>query len=376
MNKINYYSLEKIKKCDCQYNMIIGERSNGKTYAILMEVLKNYAKGKESALIRRFDMEIKPNLIGTIFSHIIANGEMKKIFGKNSWSGVIYRSRRFYLTKHEISTNKNGDDVDTLIIDDNPFMYTFALNLEENYKETAYPNVTLIFFDEFISRRGFLDEEFILFQNIISTIKRKRQDVRIYMCGNSIDKYCVYFKEMGLNHVAKMKPGDLEIYSYPSTSLKVAVEFTGNASKVKGKKDIDPYFAFDNPKLKMITTGEWEIDIYPHCPCKILPKNIYFSYFVKYEEQIMQCDICMVDNNWFTYVHRKSTPIRHPDKDCIYQQEYDYRKNYHMRLTQPKTILETRIASFYNHDKVFYQDNELGELMRHYLAWSSGNDII
>lgn len=372
MNKTNWYTLDRIKKCNCQYNMIIGERSNGKTYAILLECLRNWKeRHKQSALIRRFDMEIKPNLMSTIYSHIIANGELKKLFKKEKWDRIIFRSRKFYLAKMEKSVNAKGVETEELVVESDPFMYCFALTLEESYKENAYPDVTIIFFDEFISRRGFIDNEFVTFQNVISTIKRKRQDVKIYMCGNTIDKYNVYFSEMGLKHVQKMKPNDLEVYTYPDTDLKVAVEFCGNATKIKGKKDIDPYFAFDNPKLKMITTGEWEIDIYPHCPCKLRPKDIRFTYFVICEEQIMQCDICCVDNNWFTYVHRKTTPIKNPLKDHIYQQEYRYERNYHMRLTAPKTSLEKKIASFYAHDKVFYQDNEIGELMRHYLAWSA-----
>lgn len=372
MNKIEWYSLDRIKKCRCQYNMVIGERSNGKTYAILLECLKNWKeKKKQSALIRRFDLEIKPKYMSTIFSHIVANGELKKIFKKEKWTRIIYRSNRFYLARTDVSTNSKGVEIETEVVEEEPFMFAFALTMEESYKETAYPNVTIIFFDEFISRRGFIDNEFVTFSNVISTIKRKRQDVVIYMCGNTIDKYNLYFAEMGLKHIQKMKPGDLDVYTYPNTALKVAVEFCGNATKIKGKKDIDPYFAFDNPKLKMITTGEWEIDVYPHCPCKLLPKNIRFSYFVICENQIMQCDICEVDGNWFTYVHRKTTPIKNPLKDTIYQQEYRFEKNYHMRLTKPKTPLENRIASFYTHDKVFYQDNEIGELMRHYLEWSA-----
>ena len=30
-----YYSLDRIKELKCQYNLIFGKRSNGKTYAVL-----------------------------------------------------------------------------------------------------------------------------------------------------------------------------------------------------------------------------------------------------------------------------------------------------------------------------------------------------
>ena len=37
---MKYYSLDRIKEMKCQYNVIFGERSNGKTYACLCEALK------------------------------------------------------------------------------------------------------------------------------------------------------------------------------------------------------------------------------------------------------------------------------------------------------------------------------------------------
>ena len=36
-----YYSLDRIKEFHAQYNLIFGKRSNGKTYAVLYEILKN-----------------------------------------------------------------------------------------------------------------------------------------------------------------------------------------------------------------------------------------------------------------------------------------------------------------------------------------------
>ena len=37
-----YYSLKKILSKNADYNLIIGERSNGKTYATLLYALKQY----------------------------------------------------------------------------------------------------------------------------------------------------------------------------------------------------------------------------------------------------------------------------------------------------------------------------------------------
>ena len=50
-----YYSLSAIKKKNATYNLIIGERSNGKTYALLTQCVKDYLKdGSQFALVRRW----------------------------------------------------------------------------------------------------------------------------------------------------------------------------------------------------------------------------------------------------------------------------------------------------------------------------------
>jgi len=127
------------------------------------------------------------------------------------------------------------------------------------------------------------------------------------------------------------------------------------------------YFAFDNPKLEMIKTGAWELDIYPHLPVKYKPKNVLFTYFIEHENQLFQCNIILVDNNLFTYIHRKTTEIKNPDKDLIYTFEYNPKMNYNRNILKPRNKLEQKIKEFFIYDKVYYQDNEVGEVINNYL---------
>ena len=58
--ELQFYSLDEILKRKAQYNVIFGERSNGKTYAVLLHGLKNFVKtGKQIAIVRRYDDDIK-----------------------------------------------------------------------------------------------------------------------------------------------------------------------------------------------------------------------------------------------------------------------------------------------------------------------------
>ena len=241
----------------------------------------------------------------------------------------------------------------------------------EHYKSTSYPSITTICFDEFISRNIYLSDEFIVFENVLSTIIRHRTNVKIFMLGNTVNKYCPYFKEMGLKHIRQQKQGTIDLYTYGDSGLKVAVEYTKNTEKSKDSSNV--YFSFDNPSLKMITTGTWEIAIYPHCPVKFLPKDIKFIYFIIFNDDVLQCEIVMTDKENFTFIHPKTTPLKNPEKEIIFSQDFNPLPNYHRKLTRPKSSLEKKIAWYFATDNVFYSDNETGEIVRNYLKWSEGD---
>ncbi|MGC5276152.1 hypothetical protein ACPXAM_23725, partial [Escherichia coli] len=88
-----------------------------------------------------------------------------------------------------------------------------------------------------------------------------------YMLGNTVNKYCPYFAEMGLEHIPKMTQGTIDVYAYGNSDLTVAVEYCKSPDS-KVKEASHKYFAFNNPKLEMITGGAWELNIYPHLPYK------------------------------------------------------------------------------------------------------------
>ena len=162
-----------------------------------------------------------------------------------------------------------------------------------------------------------------------------------------------------------MQQGHIDVYSYGDTGLKVAVEWSDSPSK-NGKAS-DVYFAFDNPRLKMITNGVWEMDIYPHCPSKYRPKDVAFIYFIIYESEVLQCEIVISDSDDFTFIHRKTGEIKKPNEDLIFELVPSSKPNKRTKITVPHDNIGKRILSYYARDKVFYQDNEVGEVVRNYL---------
>lgn len=361
-NKNRYYSLGRILERGAIYNLIIGERSNGKTYACLKYGLERYVRsGEQMAIIRRWDTDYKGKNGQVMFDGLTSNGVIEDLTG-GEYTGVYYYSGRWYLCRY--------DEEGTRTRDDTPFCYAFSINTGEHDKSTSYPGITTILYDEFITRTAYLPNEFILFMNLCSTIIRDRDNVRIFMCANTVNKYCPYFKEMGLTHIQQMEPGDIDTYRYGESKLTVAVEYC--KPKKEGKPS-DIYFAFDNPKLAMITGGAWEIDIYPHSPYKYRPKDVLLTYFINFDHQMLQCEVIQYEDSLYTFIHRKTGDIKHPDTDIVFTPEYSPRPNYRRNITRPLDKLGQRIASLYKGDKIFYQDNEVGEVVRNYLLWCSKN---
>ena len=354
---MKYYSLNKINKKDATYNVIFGERSNGKTYATLKQVLEKYFNdGSQFAYIRRWSVDVQPKRMNNLFNAIIEDGYLEKLSG-GKFTAIFYRTGRFYLCTY----NDKGKPIYN---EEDIIGYAFSLSENEHNKANSYPRVTTIIFDEFLTNKIYLPDEFILFMNTVSTIVRQRTNVKIYMLGNTVNKFCPYFKEMGLTNILTMKQGTIDLYTYGETKLKVAVEYAD--SKKKFKKN-NFYFAFNNPKLKMITGGAWELNIYPHAPVKWLPKNILFTYFIDFNDSIYQCEIISKDENVFTFIHEKTTPIKNPDKDIIYTMDYNPKINYNINILKPVNDFQNKITWFYTHNRVYYQNNEVGDAINNYL---------
>lgn len=353
-----YYSLSRILSVGAQYNVIIGERSNGKTYSALLHAIDQYFNGNggELAIIRRWQEDIRGNRARDIFTAILQNNEVYKL-SNGKYEGIYYYASKFYFCNYD-------EDNKPLYNQDDIFCHLFALSDTEHNKSISFPKVKTIIFDEFMTRSAYLPNEFVLFMNTLSTIVRQRKDVTIFMLGNTVNKYSPYFKEMGLKNVADMKQGSIEVYTYGDSELKVAVEYCASIGE---SKDSNVYFAFNNPKLQMITTGAWELDLYPHLPVKYTPKDIQLIYFIKFDDNIYQCEIIQKDGEMFTYIHDKTSPIKNEDDDIVYSLEYSHKLNYCRNIFKPTHKVGKAIAWFFKADKVFYQDNSVGDAINNYL---------
>lgn len=360
-----FYSLDNILECEAEYNVIYSGRSDGKTTAVLRYAIVDHIdSGYENqfAIVRRWEEDFKGKNGTQMFSAIVELGWIKELtHGK--YNGVWYFAQKWYLCTY-------GEDGKKLDAEPEPFAMGFSISSEEHYKSTSYPKIKTILFDEFITRGYYIPDEFIKFQNLLSTIIRQRTDVKIFMCGNTINKYNPYFGEMGLKNASRQAEGSIDVYTYGESGLKVAVEY----AKVEGKsKEVNKYFAFNNPKLSMITEGAWEIDIYPHLPVKYRPADVQYVFYIIFEGETLQGNIIVVGDTPFIYIHRKTTPIKDDNTQLVYKQAADYRRNCRRNIFRPFNKADKKIAELFLKDRVFYQDNEVGEIVNNYIKWCNTN---
>lgn len=365
--KPKYYSLKNILAENAEYNIIIGERSNGKTYACLKYALEDYIKnGNQSAYLRRWKEDITGKRAESVFNSLAENKEIEKITN-GEYDNIVYYRGCYYLAKYNNETKKMNASKKY-------FCKNFALSDSEHDKSTSYPNIKNIIFDEFLTRKFYLPDEFIVFMNVLSTIIRDKKDVKIFMLGNTVNKYCPYFEEMGLKNIATQIQDTIDVYSYGDNSIKVAVEYCGNIQK---KKESNKYFAFNNPKLNMIKNGAWELDLYPHLRQgqKINNIDIVFSFTIDFYNKKIQGDVIENDDGYFLFFHYRTSDIR--KNELVYSLNYDSGKYNRKSFVYHYDRIDDKICDFFRKRKVFYQSNDIGEIVKNYLGECvSSNSII
>lgn len=318
-------------------------------------MIEDYLKnGSEFFIIRRWQEELKKGGALQMWQNIVANGLIKK-YSKNAWSGLFYQSGKYYLTKEE------GEDI---VKSPFPIGYAHSISEQQSISSRAYPKVVNVLFDEAITNKIYLVDEFVEFEKMLSTIFRFREKARIFMCGNTINRYCPYFAEMGLTNIKKMKQGDIDIYSYGNSKLKMLVYYCESLASVQPNAYL---FAFNNPSLNMITTGVWQLDLYPHLPVKYNDKEIRYKCFFEFETEKFEAHIVKKPNGQFLYIFPKTTEFMLKEKDIIFSLQPKYEKNYVANLLRTNHPVGSLIRNFFRDKKVFYSDNQTGDTIKNYL---------
>ena len=292
-NQIKWYSLKNILAKNADYNLIIGQRSNGKTYALLKYSLEQYKKkGTRFAYIRRWAEDIVSRRAEQLFTPLQA--EIENIFGIGY--SVRYKRAKYYLV----------DDQDNEI---DVIGHILALNQSAHTKSVAYTNVKTVILDEFIQMSGEkqLADEISMFENTISTIVRTANDVKIFLLANTVSKFSGYFVHFGID-INKVSQGEIVVKEVPLDGdvLRIALEYCEYNPEV-GKR------TSKYTQSIMIAKGELEINEVDDIPAVVNERtyeNLLFSIYDPDANVYMGCYIR--HGTWATLEEGKVAYILEP----------------------------------------------------------------
>ena len=335
MKKSIYWNILKILGFKADFNLVIGQRGNGKTFGVLKHFLECYKKTKKRfCYIRRWDEDVKAFRMEQLFAPF--RNVLDELFGEEFT--IQYRNHKFYLV------NGNGTKIDCI-------GYVLSLSSSHHTKSIAYTNVGNILYDEFIRMSGEqeLKDELSRFDNTLSTIIRgDNTNVVIWMLANTVSKYSPYFLRFGID-INKVEQGTILVKDIPLETgevLKVALEyceFNEEASKKISKYSTNA----------MIKSGKWEIpetDEIPTVPGSKIREQLLFSI---YSEEVNVTIGC--------FLRKEKWAELKPNDQMLYVPEYHVREFLVIRTIESKSSyfhLSTEKSLKYT------QYNDLGTMLQ------------
>ena len=264
MKKSIYWNILPILGKKADFNLVIGQRGNGKTYGVLKRFLENYKKTKKRfCYIRRWRDDIVASYMEQLFSPF--DNVIEELFG--SGFSIVYKNKKFYLV------NPDGIKVDCI-------GYVLSLSESHHTKSVSFINVSEILLDEFIRMAGEqeLKDELTRFDNVLSTIIRGgNKNVIVWLLANTVSKYSPYFLRFGID-INKVDQGSIITRSIKLENgeiLTIALEYC--EFNEEASKNISKYST-----NAMIRSGKWDIpetDEIPTVPGSVISEKLLFTIY-------------------------------------------------------------------------------------------------
>ena len=362
-----YYTLDKIMSENADYNIIIGERGNGKTYAIQKHLIEVFlSTGKQCFLLRRWMDDVK----GSIAQNFWDGNLLSQLYDLSGgrFTSIIYRNAKYICVSY--------DDKGKPIIDDaNTIGYVWDVNESERLKGQSFPNVQNIVYEEFISLAtlGYIPNELTYFLNIISTIVRDRTDVKIWLLGNTVNPYNPYFEHFGINGLS-LNQGEIWTKYDPTTGCKVALEFCSKRRVGSLFGTSAKYFAFgtNDGASDMIVSGNWQIPDYP--TTKFKAENSRYKMFIKFDDKLMELHIMAQNRDYFVYVREISNKTSLPNRIIVLDLIPNPKINYYTSLANiPISQLPPVLVDLVNNNKIWFDKKLTGAYFYNFMAQSMNN---
>lgn len=340
--KANFYDISNLLKENAEYNILLAQRSNGKSYQCKITVLQEaWKKGLSFIYLRRMSKDVTPSMVEQYFFDVVNDGYITNMTN-GEWDGIACRNRYICFSKL---------DEDGKIIRSKPIGQYWDLRTAEHAKSMSFVNVGTILFEEFITDGIYLDNEPTRLMQFISTVARLNR-VRVLLVGNTLTRVCPYFEAWSLDGVLRQKVGTIETYEYKTDdgSVKLAVERC-TTSKFKN-------YMYFGKAAEQIVKGEWDTHAVPIIPSppnsyeRVWPVLLEFGKF----KFVMELLIDSMNGGRFVYIypHYGKRKI-----ERIITKEFSD-KPFTTNQFLPRIPAEALMIECFRLDKVCYSDNLTG----------------
>lgn len=294
----DFYSLAEILKRNAQYNLIYGERSNGKSYAVKKHCLEQFRDtGAQFIYVRRYERDITMDFVNGYFADMpiseIFNGEYDVIYAHGG--GI------FIAKMGEDGRKRHAKKIG----------FYRCLSNAQRYSSTSYPDVETIILEEFVAIDGiYLPDELFKFNHIISTVAR-REDITVFLIGNSLSRLSPYWQEYGVEDIIQnQKQGEICIVDRETGggNQRVAIEYCRNT---EGRSRM-----FTGLREDMTNGGKWLANEYPKLERSRDEWECLYTLVLKYKRSVFLVEILVFGNECCAYITPKTTPIK-PDTRVI-----------------------------------------------------------
>lgn len=344
--EIKHYNIDNLVNENADFNILYGERSNGKSYQLKHKraVIKYLETGKRFILLRRFREEITSTGIEQYFQDVDV-----ETLTKGKYNCITQYRKQIYLGNYSIEKMK--------VIRGEKIGYAMALSTEQNFAGGSFLDVEDIIFEEFMTRSRYLNNEPTKLMNLYATVDRKRGTTKLWLVGNSISRVCPYIYEWGLHEIiSKQKQGTIETKIIESTGddkVKLAIEFcesTGVSSHTIGWSK------------EMMSDGSWQSSPQPHLPKSRKEYKIMYCIGFMYQNfkfigEFLQDketkDVC-----WFIYPTEKEFNKKLVRFTDIIQPSIYYQRNIYDITIKNENL--QKLLNTFREDKIFYATDLVG----------------
>lgn len=340
-----YYRLDRIHSAapDADIYVIAGEKGNGKSYAVKEAACNCFRDtGGRFVYLRRFDEDVTASKVERGFSDLI---DLDKMTGGYDYISPLAGTLQAYKLKETGGEIKKKEGT--------PCGYYGSLkNIQKRFSSVPFLNVNLIIFDEFCPKDGiYLPDEIELFDIVLSTIIRRNEQVKIYLCGNTFDRNCPYFKKYRID-VMNAEQGNIyvhDLYNTDGSSVKVAFEYCENLVSNQNRLLVSG--------RENIVKGQWYEKTFDKIENLKEYRNAY-TFYIESVDKKYKCEYLVKGMDSAIYVCEYDE-LQYPLNSRVISKKITT-SALHTPKLYPLTPEEGQIFTLLKMGKIFYSDNLTG----------------